>query len=164
MKSTTSRSFTAHPHLPERLQELWHWFVAVYVWDWGESYYLAELIRREPIPPEFQTAVADIIDGERKQKKGKLSPGTRFQIGEQAAIGAEIRNVMLSDFNDIERMGDEMGVDPDPITRTNPIIGAIQKKIRERNKSLAKEAGICLETVRIIRRDWLARIGRWPVV
>ncbi len=158
---TTETYIEAGSHIPSRLKELWIWFEAVYEWDWGDPGMLAELIRNEPLPPEFQMATADIVAGVRKRHKyGKsaIPAQERMQVARFAMELSELGEEFRSDSKEIHRVSDK--------TKNEPIetIHATQTAIRNKINSLAMSAGVSVETCKNLRRDLQARINRWPVV
>lgn len=158
---TTDTYIEAGSHIPSRLKELWTWFEAVYEWDWGDPGLLVALIKTEQIPPEFQIAVANIIEGVRKRHKygrSAIPAQERMQVARFAMELSELGEAFRSDSKEIHRVSDKI--------KSEPIetIHATQAAIRNKISSLAMSAGVSIETMKNLRLDLQARINRWPVV
>ena len=158
MREVESKNIEVGSKIPAQLLL---WFEAVYLWDWGDPDLLAELIKFEQVPPEFRVALADIVAGVRKRhnyKKSAVPAHIRFQLGRFSWELSAVRDAILSDKETKRRMSNE--------TRSEPIefIRRMQKTIRDLIESMAEEAGVSNELVKIIRRDFQSRIDRWPTV
>ena len=96
--------------IPARLKQLWIWFEAIYEWDWGDPGLLAAVIKEEQIPPEFQIAVADIVEGIRPRpnyKNSAVSAEERLWLATFSSQLAEVRVEFLRDREGVQRMSDE---------------------------------------------------------
>ena len=117
---------------PVRLRELWTWFAAVYEWDWGDARRLAFLIREEKIPPEFQTAIGDIIEGVRTRPnygKSAVSAYERFNLAMYSMTLSSVRDELVTDRDLVCRMSEETRIEP------IELIGRIRKLIRDKMAS-----------------------------
>jgi hypothetical protein len=97
----------------DRLAETWSWFIAIYAFDYADPKPLSELIRSEPIPPEYIDAVADIVAGERPIKRKaaaqfpkSLPAAKRMQIAAGLNTMSEIRDFLLSSPQHTENVAD----------------------------------------------------------
>ena len=158
MNEATSKNIEVRTKIPA---QLWLWFEAVYLWDWGDPDLLAELIKHEQVPPEFRVALADIVAGARKRrnyKKSAVPAHIRFQLGRFSWELSAVRDAILSDKEEKVRVSEEMRIEP------SEMIHRTRKAIRDRIESMAEEVGVSNELVKIIRRDFQSRIDRWPTV
>ena len=149
--------------IPRRLNELWPWFNAVCSWDWGDPIPLSELIRSEPIPEEFRTAVGDIVEGTRKRKrnyvKSKIPAAERLKIAGSISIVIDLCNTLKTGAAEgIQSMASRLNVEPIDVIRK------LEAEARKTQKDAAKQLGVSVETIENLIRDMRARIARWPVV
>jgi hypothetical protein len=150
---------------PKRLTETWSWFIAIYAYEYADPKPLSELIRSEPIPPEYIDAVADIVAGERpihRKAAAKfpesLPAARRMQIAKSLNTMAEIRDFYLSSPQHTQNVADAQGIEPIENVRF------LQNEFRQDFEKSAKSYNVSTETLENLRREFRARIARWPVV
>ena len=88
--------------MPKRMAEVWHWIIALDVWEYGDGEPLAELIKSETIPVEITPAIVEILTGKRKQNKIgaselKIDPRIRMVAAAHFSIIFDLINSMKSD-------------------------------------------------------------------
>ena len=158
MREVESKNMEVGSQIPA---ELWDWFEAVYLWDWGDPDLLVELIKNEQVPPEFRVALADIVAGVRRKKNYKKSAvpaHIRFQLGRISWELSKVRAEIVFDPAEKEKVSEEMLIEP------NEMISATHKAIRDEIISMTKLTGVSNKTVGNIRRDFQSRIDHWPTV
>lgn len=153
--------------MTDRLTETWSWFIAIYAYDYADPKPLSELIRSEPIPPEYIDAVADIVAGEREPKPNRraaaqfpksLPAAKRMQIAASLNFMAGLRDFLLSSPQHTQNVADAQGIEPIDNVRF------LQNEFRQDFKKSADSYNVSTETLENLRRELRARISRWPVV
>ena len=157
--------------LPLRLHQVWPWFDALWAFDYGDPSLLAELVCRDPIPEEFKSAIADIIQGKRKPNlkaanKAKIPASERAKIAASISVILGLRDAIkfraLGPNEDLKpgatSVADYCGLEPIEVIRDADETG------RDALKLAADEFGISIETVENLLREAKARLSRWPVV
>lgn len=92
--------------MPINLKDTWHWWSAVWAFDYGDRETLAELIRNEEIPLEYKKVVASIVSGDRKPNlkasvKSKVKPTDRAEILNAYYVFAGLRDSLKTDVERI---------------------------------------------------------------
>ncbi|WP_373190807.1 hypothetical protein [Halomonas sp.] len=158
-------------HLPQRLRDTWSWFEALWAFDYGDPRQLAELIRTEPIPPEYTSAVAAIVAGERKPNR-KASAKARIPAKERAhtatvvsvcfSIREIVKYTVLPHDGDPEKGRGAAAVadtiEPIELMRNADKLG------RECLQSAADHWGVSTETIENLMREAKERLAAWPDV
>lgn len=153
-----------------RLNECWHWFSALWAFDYGNPEPLASLIQSEPIPPEFSVAVANIVKGQRKPNL-KASVKSKIPAIERARLAASL-SVMFGLIDDIKfrawesedlkpgviTIADRKGVEP------REIIGELKAQREQIVNHVCTEFSISQETVENLLREARERVALWPSV
>ncbi len=122
------------------------WASAIYAWDYCDSEPLAELIKNQPIPPVLKTVIAEIIRGDRKQKR-KAASKLKIPAREHREI---IHKILMRRYSrdaaklDSEYLGDELIKEPIEIIRKE------EEEYRRYLASVAEKYG--LETVETLER------------
>jgi hypothetical protein len=150
---------------PKRLTETWSWFIAIYAYDYADPKPLSDLIRSEPIPPEYLEAVANIVAGKRPIKRRaaaqfpkSLPAAKRMQIAAGLNNMSGIRDFLLSSPQHTENVAGEQGIEP------NENRSFLYKEFRQDFEKSAKSYNVSTETLKNLRRELRARMSRWPVV
>jgi hypothetical protein len=149
----------------DRLSKTWPWFKAVYAFDYADPAPLCELIRTEPIPPEYLDAVADIVAGKRQPNRRaaakfkKSLPATkRMQIASSLNFIFGIRDFLKSSPQHTENVASEQRIEP------QENIQFLNDEFRTEFEKSAKSYGVSTETLENLLREFRERIARWPVV
>jgi hypothetical protein len=148
-----------------RLSKTWSWFIAVYAYDYADPKPLSDLIRSEPIPPEYLVAVADIVAGERPPNRKaaaqfpkSLPAAKRMQIAASLNFMAGLRDFLMSSPQHTQNVANAQGIEPIENVRF------LQNEFRQDFEKSAKSFNVSTETLENLRRELRARIARWPVV
>ena len=157
-----------------RLNECWEWFGALWAFDYGDPTPLANLIKTEPIPPEFVTAVADIVCGARKANL-KAASKAKIPAAERATMAA-VLSVML-DLRDVIKFRawtpacDVYGIRFGAVAlsyggahEASEILRTADEMGRGVVEKAAKALGVSTETVENLMREARSRVSRWPTV
>ena len=116
---------------------------------------------RKDIPPEFKSAVGDIIEGARNKprRRTKVTAGEGFYIAENSSGLSKFRDVILKhDGNLVEKMADETSCE------TIQMVHEIERAFRDQETSLAELFKISVSSVKKIRQEFEERIDRWPTI
>jgi hypothetical protein len=158
---------------PRRLCEVWEWFSAFYAFDFGDRQPLATLIRAgKEVPPEFRSAVADVISGDRKPNlkraaKVKVPPGEAVRVAcsvEGIAMLCEKFRAAPAWSGDgrhrtrLEEVADDRGTEPIQELR------ALQAVARDTVETAAQQFNVSIETIENLMREVRRRVEAWPVV
>lgn len=158
-------------HLPQRLQDTWPWFEALWAFDYGDPRLLAELISTEPIPAEYTSAVAAIVAGERKPNrkaaaKARIPAKERAHTATVVSVCFSIRDIVK--FTAIHPGDDPQGecgaaamadtIEPVELMRNADRVG------RECLQTAADHWGVSTETIENLIREAKERLATWPDV
>jgi hypothetical protein len=152
---------------PKRLNETWPWFKAIYAYDYADPKPLSELIRSEPIPPEYIDAVADIVASEREPEPNRkaaakfkegLPAAKRMQIARSLDSKSRFRDFFLSSPQHTQNVADTQRIEPIDNRRF------LQNEFRQDFEKSAKSYNVSTETLENLVREFRKRIARWPVV
>lgn len=159
--------FVYFAQVPERMAEVWDWVIGLSAWEYGDPSLLTDLIKKEPIPPEFTEAVSDIISGSRTPKnkaaaKLKVPAAQRIKVAAycQVFIGvySYIKNPSLDGTGGASEIADRSGIE------THEVVSTLQSEVRNQFKEVANNHGVSVETIENLVRDLRKRINQWPVV
>lgn len=159
--------------LPTRLSDTWRWFEAVWSYDYGDPRQLTELVRSEPIPPEYTNAVATIIAGERLPNR-KAVAKAKIPAKERAET-AVLVSVCLGIRDEVKYRA--FGPDLDPDREHGVGAAAVASSIepielmrnadelgRECIQIAADAWGVSTETIENLIREAKTRLAAWPTV
>ena len=144
----------------QRFNETREWFDAIFVHDLGDSAPLSNLIRLEPIPPEYTEVVAEIIAGNRDAnlkaaKKRKLLPVDWIDAASFLSL-LKYMNMRNQRPAFVEEMADIERVEP----------AEMKKKLQALNKRMllaeAESLGVSIGTVKNLIKEYEARLQSWP--
>ena len=147
---------------PKRLKMTWNWFSAFYEFDFNYPEHLAMLICDGEIPPEYRSAVADIVTGERQPNKKaaaklKVHPGDIMTIAVLADMATGHVD-LVHEIGDFDKFAE----------REQKDVADVIKEMHERGRSkvanMAERENISTETIEEYAREMRKRIDRWPVV
>jgi hypothetical protein len=142
------------------MRELWSWVKAGAAYDYGDPLPLAKLIQDEPVPPEFQQMVSDIVAGVRQlPRKGKANqkvpPVNRLEAAAAVSLFQGLADIFRRDAVEI---GDEKGVEP------IDVIASANETAKEGYRIVMEETGVSERTVKTMLADLKRRIESWPDV
>jgi len=157
--------------IPRELNDTVEWFVAVDAYDYCDPEPLAELVRtRETIPAPYRKAVADILTGQRKQKKKaaaklKVPAKQRMEIAIGAAIIAGIIDNLHFNYlntqtgeSGLNALADRKGLEPSYIKAD------LAKDRADFMQEEADKWGVSVETIENLLRDLRKKARAWPSV
>lgn len=154
---------------PQRMRETWEWTCALVAFDYGDRGPLAALVTKEPIPPEFTQAVADIMAGTRKPNmraaaKAKIPATERMRIASSIAFVIGLTEVLRTVpqrkgfTSGAQEIADREGREPIEVVRE------LQSEAREAVAIAAEELGVSAEAIENLLRELRRRIADWPAV
>lgn len=145
------------------VEKNFNWIAAIDSWDFCDSRPLKEMIIRHPIPPELLPIVANIISGERKQKKkavSKLSvPANQRMV--IAGIMLSLRSIPESILDkrtapNYDEIACEKGVEP------SELISDYREVLKRVDKRFAEITGVSAGTVKNIITELKLKIKNYP--
>lgn len=152
-----------YPDMPERMQQLWQWVIALDAWDWGNPLPLSDAIKREPIPPEFVEPIAELILGKRKPKPKKATAKAKLPADERLKIAASVSTIIWL-TNRLRSISAEIGERLKPGKEPIEIIRALEDEKRDAIHQAALDLGVSTETIENLLRDLRGKIAKWPTV
>lgn len=157
--------------LPNRLNELWDWFSAVWAWDYNDPRQLSELIRKSEgrIPNEFVPVIADIVSGVRKPNK---KAGAKLMIPASSLGAVSGYLLIMRDLSGALRTRADYGTEKRGAAavaeykgmKTIDVIRRLERKMGEAKEKGANAFGITEETIERLLREANRRIKKWPEV
>lgn len=157
--------------LPYRLNELWDWFSAVWAWDYNDPRQLSELIRKSNgrIPPEFSSAVADMVSGDRKPRK-KAAAKLVIPASELGKLVGHL--LVIRDLCGALRTRVDCGTEKRGAAalaefkgmKHIDVIRQLERTVSKGKETGAQEFGVTEETLERLLREADKRIKKWPVV
>lgn len=149
--------------LPERMEELWHWVVAVDAWDYCDPEPLAKLIQTDPIPPEFQPIIADVITGNRKQNrkaaaKSKVPAEDRMEVAKSVVFFSGFTRFVATRTEAIRRAADGRAMEPRDLIRS--LYGHMHSAVQDN----AIRYDVSIETIENLARELRRKAASWPHV
>ena len=159
MQMTRSPNFL---DLPDGMNDLWSWVVALDAWDYCDPTLLSDLLLSEKIPDEFRNAIADIIAFRRKPKrkaaaKLKIPAAERMKIAGSCSVVIGLAH-KLKTPSVVEATADRLAKEPIEIVRE------LEAEIERTIQKTAQECGVSTETVENLLRDLRQKIMYWPRV
>ena len=145
--------------MPNRLRDTWHWWAALWAFDYGDRNTLSELIKSEEIPPEYRNVIASIISGERKPNlkasvKSKVKPIDRAEILNAYYIFASLRENLKSNVE--QTFYKNVKSEPIELMRkADSLTGDFFELINE-------HSGISDEAIKKIVREGRERLRKFP--
>lgn len=165
-----ARNFT---DIPRRMNEIWPWIVAIDAYDFADPDPLARLLRGpDPIPPEVQPVLADIVAGSRPPNrkaaaKLKVPAAERMKVAGSVSVIAGLVDVLKrSDLNDSAGnpvQGPEMAAARDGV-ETIDKIRKLEGVARKQIASAARDFGVSVETIENLLRDLRQKIEKFPTL
>lgn len=154
---------------PRRMLETWDWTCALVAFDYGDRAPLAELVGKEPIPPEFLGAVSAIIAGTRKPNlraaaKAKIPAAERMRIAGSVSLVIGLTEILRAApqregfTTGAQEIADRKGREPIEVVRE------LQSIARGQIAAAAEELGVSAEAIEDLLRELRRRISDWPAV
>ncbi len=168
--------------MPDRMQELFDWVIAIDAWDYCDTEPLADLIRStNTLPDEIRPIIADIITGERKQNKRGADKLKILPARERMKIAGTISSVLgLIDLFKYEKFYVDGDVDgcpsgifgiagrdrKEPIEVKRELESEAREVLKITKDSLKEELDleISIETIENLIRELRKKIKNWPHV
>ena len=155
------------------MNDIWPWVAAVDAYDFADPDPLATLLRGpEPIPPEVQPVLADIVAGTRRPNrkaaaKLKIPASERMKVaGSVSVIVGLVDALKRSDMYDADG-GPVQG--PSAAAERNGVetideIRELEGVARKQVASAAREFGVSSETIENLLRDLRQKIEKFPTL
>ena len=144
---------------PRRFAATQRWFIALYAWDHSDTTLLAELVKSEPIPSEYRTAIAAIITGHRKPNKAsaklKIPARDHLKIVRDLAADMSMREIEKEFAEETAAIRGLKAIE---------IIRYAENAYRTRVTEVARQYNVSTETIENIVRRMKSRFNTWPVV
>jgi hypothetical protein len=149
---------------PQRMQDTWAWVNAFCAFDYGDPVPLAALVEHEDIPPEYRSALADVVSGVRKPDKraaAKLKVPADLMMVYAMSIDSSVGFVeYIHHHNSLDRIAESYH----PAKEPREIIAQWQATGQEHVKLAMKDFKVSKETIKNLMREMRERIDRWPCV
>jgi hypothetical protein len=154
--------------IPFRMNELWDWVVAIDAWDYCDSAPLALLVSGAPIPEELRASIADIVSGQRKQKrkgasKLKIPASERMRIAGCVSLCIGIADMFQFDAlgepglkQGAESIAASKGIEP------GELIASLAADREEIIQVAMGELGVSRKCIENLLRDFRKKVKNWP--
>ena len=147
---------------PQRMQDTWVWVNAFCAFDYNDPVPLAALVEHEEIPPEYRSALADVVSGVRPRNKkagAKLKIPANLMMYYAMSIDASVGFVEYMHYhNAVDQIAEREQKEP------IEVIESWQKLAQEHVGLAMQDFDVSKETIENLMREMRTRIGRWPLV